>query len=646
MPFCPFKRSKVHAESQKEEFSHNEIGEECIQTCESKKKQIETHDKKIWPYVLGVRQAPKEHTLDSSISLAQAFSVAIHAILFDLLTSFCIGVCFMVLLLRLQTFPTHSYCEQLVGSNETVLIRLPLWTIVNECIDVIFIHMVPLVSCLLLLQQDSCYTKDEQKGLFIKFKKLVWQWKSSFLTYCIFAAMDVLFRIILFFVFVVPSPSDYKYPIWRRNVVDVIWLLNAFFTTRSVCQRWTNALTEQCNRYKSSLSIEKIQTEVVTIRRALQRKVLLGLSLPVILAIVIVGTLRNRSSLYLEQDRHFALALIVALILCPIWFLLDNTARARLPWSNLIKSSLSRGSRQFSSTLRKREILMENHDLKEAIEEESMDNQNSEKPDVVQESQDEEPQSLARKKFCELQQFDIDSFDRNSFVISSLTICTLVITVRMLQANMEHIRLKVLSALITSCLESVVVALEPYFFEKGHKSKQNLNKIWAKTKMRLSKVKEVGVYSHVNLREKPNLELGRVFRWHRAHIIVMVNRLELISIWISHSLLLFGLDLKNKAEANTGTCSHEWSVYNAILSCISLCAIEVFVEFWAYVYMTKTEKLPIKQAVTSKRMFFGLLCLLFCSGLSYSNAMSVFVIANVSCDAPNYLVVAQYQCSR
>lgn len=508
-------------------------------------------------------------------------------ILFDFIYTFPIILVAVAIILKEQNAPSHSWCfllRQEILKSEDVL--LPKYTIVTEVLSGSLFHVLPLSAVLILLENKV------ESGF-----KWLEKWIPLVKCTAFFLSLDISVRIILFITYI---SRDKQYPTWVNYPTYMIWFIGIYSVLYIGTELWIQSRITKS--LASRLNDEDLDTEKRRAHRALMRKMTLSLFLPTGMGIFFQWL---SSSVYYVGNEHDRTMLIIytSLGMNLVWIYMDLEARSPIPWSANAKTI-------FEETEEKPENCLE------SVE------------DGVERICDSMPTPESKLT---------DPIERNGFCLSIFIVTAVILTVRVLQANMDTLYSKVITGLIASSLESIIVIIKPQFGK------------FMRELFRLIKTKRV-TPSDAYFDGESQKHKDQVYKWHRSHAIIIVNRLELFAIIFGNILVMLCVAARKRAlkqldETKTDeTCNQDMPDYSTIVfETFVLCLVECFVEFFAYMYIVWVENLPLQEIAHKKRLNIAFFLYIMCVILfSVGQLISVGYVV-LSCDGYDHIMF-DYHC--
>lgn len=475
-----------------------------------------------------------------------------------------------------QSHPKNTFCALLKRQSKSDQdFHLRKWILVREIAHDNLLFSIPVISCLFLLErgEDSWI-----KTIRMSIRK----WWPIILTYLSCSVLNSLYLIAMFFYYQYPASKDYpiEYPTWIKPVSHVIWVIELFVIIHKASEIYAAKYTTFFV-IQHGFSQYIAQQQYKKIYKSLQRRLVLSILLPSLVGLLLKQLLLRAVSISSDYDRYIIIFLTLGLGV-PLWLWMDSEGRKSLPWTEEAKQVLYVSKRQNSGT---------------ACHE------------------------------------HVDEVERNGFVLSSMTIVGVSLIVRFLQANMESLGKKIVSVIITSVIESVIVIFEPVLrkiFRSFMVWLELFRSNWGSKKTHPSR------NIHANYSTK-NYHENAVFGWHRAHIIIFVNRLEIFSIILGCVLVIISANMVTESiEVFEGVENSQECVDRSIpktgsiiVAGLVMCLMETLVEFFTYVYIIRVEHLPFEFIMKQKRMiiafiYYSIITMLYTTTHLFTSSLVMF----------------------
>lgn len=429
------------------------------------------------------------------------------------------------------------------------------------------------------------------------YKDILKKWWKVWKVSGFFLVVDFVYRVVMYFIYIHPIPNReiIGYPSNYSIISHLIWAIGAMASINKACGIWaTKHTTHLVIQHK--LPQSEINYESKKVKKFLRNRISGAL-----LCSVFCGTaLRSyMKTLSIGDESNRALLIIIVICLSyPLWLFTDQIGRSSLPWSSQIKSILYDDSTENKASLT----------------------------------------------------YSFDIMERNGFLLSMIPISGMTILVRGLQANMSSLRTKIFAGIVASVISSLLTLVEPHILDGFRRI------VRLKSKWYFGSSKRVAPKNNHNLgesRESKAQRLKKVYTWHRAHMIIALNRLELFSILFGNSVVLLSIYVRSSAlereqnAINSDSPPKECDVVDqytiVVLQAFTLCLLELLVEILTYTYMIKVEKLPLFRIVKRKRFNISLFMSVISIILFVIGELLTVAIAVLSCnEIPEYLYF--YQC--
>lgn len=492
------------------------------------------------------------------LSTKKALLFALHLILLDVLWGVIASVIGLSLVLLVQTIPSRTLCTLLESESKSTLpFRLSNYSILIEVFWNSSFYLIPVVTFFLLVEEK----KQESWGNYIMlvFKR----WRKVMIAVVCFAGFGVCYRVAFFFLFTFrenPKP----YPSWFSLPLHINGLVGPLYVINRASKSWTASKT--ANLVLQEHLPQLVVEESKKVEKSFRKRMIMSFVLPSLYFMVLRELIINVFHVSEESDR--ATLIVVTTLSCyPLWLLLDRLGQKPIPWSDDVKTA-----------------------------------PNSE--NTTSNSDHTETTNLSKFE-------SKDPFMSNGMALSSLVVSGTVITVRLLQANMDTMISKLLTGFLASSLESTLVVLKPYIVSLVHRILWRMKRTFLAVKISIS-TNPTNIADTDAAKEREEMEKNytesrkRVYKWHRAHILVLVNRLEMFSIIFSNILMMMAARVKNQAmlknDSNVQDCSNYKGVGDFVVALVVLCSLEFVIEFITYFYLLKFESLRLKE-VTNRRKF-------------------------------------------
>lgn len=486
-----------------------------------------------------------------------------------------------------QFVPFHTWCELMKNESESEkAISLPRYTLFMEIIWNFFLFFIPLMTCIVVMED-----LEEENTIVGMLTTLYKRWKKLVKISALFGLTDGLYRVVMFFLFVRPfgnySPSPY--PTWMLLPLHTLWVVTMLYVVRLACNAWTTKHSVHLvTHYK--LPQHSVYEQARKVEKALRRVIIACLLLATLASVVFQMLLLNVFRVGEESSRT-ALVTITITVMYPIWLWMDKKGRTSLPWTPEVKHIMKSSQRNNTQEV------------------------------GAQPSQWSDP------------------IERNGYMFSTLLITAVTIIVRILQANMETLQSKILTGVLASFLESFFVIVRPHVKKRTKKAIKQLKSTTRSLKVAMTgkfAIKPVQIEAHSN---QINDIDEKVYRWHRAHMIIIINRLEMFSIMFGNALVLLAVKAKHRAQEKYPTNEEDQcesqdiqSVSDILIGGIILCAVEYIVEALTYMYIIRVEKLPLEHIVSSRRMLLTILIFAVIVIMIFVDQLITVVYVVLSCN--------------
>lgn len=513
---------------------------------------------------LGGRKLTLPH-LDKS-QMKSSVKFALKLVLFDFLWSIFTALICLAVSVALQQVPTSYFCSLLKEQlNGTGAHNIPRFSIIMEIVSYNLLHLMPTFTCIWLM--DDIKAKSWLNYLSLVFTR----WNKLFKILFLVVGLDIMYRLIIFVVYTL---NDLAYPLWFSYPLNFLWICGLLATTWITSNIW---IAKQSANFVLGfrLTQSKVQKESKKAKSSIIRKIVMSLITPALLAILF-QTLFEFFQVSKERDRQ--LMIIIAMLTAyPMWMWIDREGRSSLPWSIPIRDTMKAFSTNYLNTL-------QNHNLPHADNNLTACSLNP---------VDENFNGIQKYKDC---------IEKNGFILSALIMTGTIISVRILQANMEVLSSKITSGLMTSVMESVFILLEPRITIMVDKLVKEFHKLF---KLKVDIVDQVQVE---RMNEEKEIK-KKIFVWHRSHIVIMMNRLNMFSIMISNSLVLLGSTARMRAYESSGlsagghsNCEDISSISDSLIGIFVLIVLEIVISIVSYTYIDHVENLPLIQVYKEKKV--------------------------------------------
>lgn len=519
-------------------------------------------------------------------SLVNAFLQALKLICFDLLLG-CTACCVVIAIsILFQYFPTNSFCELLrTEANSDVQYSLPYATILLEIGWNGIFYTIPLVTFLILTEKTSSHSWTESLCIVIR------RWRKVINSFWLCVAIASVYRLCLFFIY--PFQDKFPvYPWWYSIPLSLIWFFSALYVINVSANVWT---AKQSTHFviDQQFSQSVIQSQTNKVFKSLRSRLIMSVIFPAIHALLLARLVENVFHVRNEMDR--TLLILVAIIPSyPLWMILDHQGRKSLPWPQEIQNASN---------------LIESRSLRHNITSTSY----------------------------------VDPVLQNGFVFSIFLLTGIILLVRILQANMDNLLSKIGAGILSSALESLFVVMEPHISSRARNATKSFTKALS-TRVKIAPISPIALNSRsistLSDRSRQKYKDKKIYKWHRAHIVVIVNRLEVFSIMFSHGLMIFSsthrqvgyMNGRNNVSESDAVCD-KGDVIEFITSMFVLCMLEVLIECATYTYLLKIEHLEIEKATNRPRFkvaffYFSIIAAMYSLNVYFPIAYTI-----LSCDS-------------
>lgn len=500
---------------------------------------------------------------NGSITWTQATQKALKHIALDAIWSVPITAIGLLVVALRQATPTLAWCS-LLGkeAKSDKPIHVANMTLAIELVWNFLFSLVPLFTCILLLE-------DTEKTGWKAVTAVISKWKRIINQSIWFGIADSVYRVCMFFAYIYRADQP-KYPSWFSFPLNMIWFVSIFVVVNTASKIWTAKFSAYLI-LQQNLPQDQVQQQSVKVQKTLRRKIILSI---VVTAVVGMGFRQLMISVFRvgEESGRAALITTCAIMSYPLWLFMDREGQTSLPWSTQLRSNLNTTSVSAQQT------------------------------------------ALTSTVYTNRRNAWMDPVEKNGFVLSTFIVIGITITIRMLQANMDTLSSKVAAGLLASSLESIFVVVKPYIFRTTRKLLISIRGA-VSTRLRTKKVKpEDRAAIPTNMLDEGE-KLNRrkkVYRWHRAHMIILVNRIELISIIFGSGLVLMAVTTKNRAEKagqfsdTSSECGTTPLIGDILIGMVVMCLIELITELCTYIYILKVERLPLDEVASNWRLMMAL----------------------------------------
>lgn len=506
-----------------------------------------------------VKQNNPEFTLPNTpkrSSVTLALKILVIDTMWSMPTALiCLGLTFVY-----QRAPTNYFCSMLRHQERET--KNPNITPLSTLLEIIWynmLHLAPIFTCIWLMDDF------EVKSWLRYLSQAYARWNKAFFYFAATVAVDITYRLAIFFIYPL---NDLSYPPWFFYPLNGIWICGLLVIAKIASNVWiAKHTTNFVIQFK--LTQGQVQKQSKKVKRSILRKVVLSQIIPACLA-VMFQVLMEFFQVRNENDRQ------IMIVICmfsayPLWMWIDREGRSSLPWSHSIRHI------------------------------EDARNANHPKNDKVPEMR-----ILHRYSMLQDDKHTISSslhcIERNGYVLSAFVMVGVITTVRILQANMETLKSKVVTGLMASTIEKVFILLEPHVEALTNKLVKKFSKL---------------VQPKVNIFDQLQSEILKqeketkksVFQWQRSHAVVMMNRINIFSILLSNVLVILGSNERMRAHKSNSLktdghniCEGISTISDSLISIFVLYIIEITVSFVAYTYMIRVENLPLDQVYKKKKM--------------------------------------------
>lgn len=518
---------------------------------------------------------------------------AFHLVVFDFLWSLPLALLGFLIVAQQQLLPVNTFCmllKQEVSSNKTI--SLPIFVIFVEIGIALYIYLLPMVVFFLLVEPR--YTPILQ---------LIRNWWSVFKTTGLCFCVDITYRLFMFFTFAHPlgAREARDYPQNYSALANLLWLFSSFIIVKQMCRIWTAKQSSHLILHHQ-VPPQDLKNESKAVEITLRRKIMYSLILTAVCAISIKILMMRVFQIGEESHRTLLIVITLGMAL-PAWMVLDRKGRTGLPWPLEARSKLAKHCTDIGSN------------------------------------------SLTTRSF--------DEIEENGFILSALIVAGMNVVTRALQANMTNFQNKFLIGIMASSIESIFTIIKPQILRCTHKKLSSTKEFFASRVYKSSRIGPKLPQSNKNDQIKEN-DMNQVYSWQRAHMVVLMNRLEMFSILFGNGLVIMSVNVNNRAlewsllndnysSNSINECKYMDNALTIALETLILCLMESLIEFVTYVYMLHVENLPLDQIIGRKRLnisliFFTLSAVLFFIGEMLTTSFVVLSCNNVD----EYLF--HYQC--
>lgn len=447
---------------------------------------------------------------EKAISWSQAWKLSLKLILYDVLWSIPITIICLVIVAQRQLIPSDEWCQLLDTTKQQAALKFPILAILLELFSLIIFYSTPILTCLLLLEESP------SGKWFVAVKSVLKRWKKLFTLVIVLVGIRFGYRVFVY-IFFVRERDKSSYPSWFLFPAEVYWVFSMTYIVNIASKHWT-AINASNLVMNHRLPQERVLKEAKRIRLAIRKKVLLSLFLPSITGFVFQHL--TLKMIDITQDTGRGVIIVTTLSIGHIlWFWIDREGKLALPWSHDIRLSLTQ------STLAR---------AHKAV-------------------------SGSRSAEMNLKKQWTDPIEKNGFALSIFVIAALTVGVRVLQANMSTLWRKIVVGLMASSLESIFVVLKPYILDQFLRIRMLCRSRLARVYPQHNLTPVVAINKEDS--SKHQASHSEVYKWHRSHTIVLVNRIELLSIMLGNGIVIltklahhFGM--KDKAVSVSSTDEH------------------------------------------------------------------------------------------
>lgn len=229
----------------------------------------------------------------------------------------------------------------------------------------------------------------------------------------------------------------------------------------------------------------------------------------------------------------------------------------------------------------------------------------------------------------------LDPVEENGYVLCIFVYVVMTSVIRILQANMDGIQSKLLTTLGVVCIKFVFLVLKPFISRK-------LNSPIAHAKAIHPSSNERASQASLSKKRKKGAH-----RWHRAHMIVAIQRIEYFSLFFGNGIVILLLRTKSNildelANDYPFECAYRNETFGLLFfGRFLLVMIEMLASLVFYCYMVRVERLPLSIPVKSKRVNAALFVFTSMMLLSYC-ALFMTIVHVMLCDTE---IMFKHYCS-
>lgn len=558
------------------------------------------------------------------ISFKRISLFAIKLIVSDFLWIIPLTIFALVILLLRLYVPLNSWCILLkVESGSNTPINLPKAVLILEILSAFVYYVLPFSVCFILLDDTQSRTFWSNDLVHILKK-----WPREMLLTGFFMFLDMSYRVIMYFIFIHSSSRDnpLEYPQWIALPLNMNWLIGMFVIVTKTVNRW---VSDMCDDLVFEFNLDSLymQAQCFSVKKEVRKAIIHCLLGIMTIAVVIQQLMLVTFKVSEEVDRTALIAISVATVY-PLWIYMDRRGRKPISWTEYIRLSLFKSG--FSQSFRGLQISQVTQHY----------NTNSSRRYVSQDN-------VSIWKITDW----IDPMERNGFILSTFTVTGMIITVRLLQANMDNLASKLATGILASCMKSFFMIAKPHMVKRAKVAASGVKKrliarVGSNSINQVVPSKSTDQVGAETLLKMKAYYTHKVFLWHRAHMIIIINRLELFSILVGNILVV--VVLKRREQAMSYSKPEDCHMFlpkyfEVFIGMILVCCFEFFFQYATYVYMLVVEKLPLNEIRRRGKLTFCFLLFMTMVLFFLADQLLTTVFVVLSCDKLNSAIY-NYHC--